>query len=371
MAAGVTDLDAVVVGAGVVGLAVARALAEAGREVIVLERNDRIGQEISARNSEVVHAGIYYPPGSFKARLCVRGRELLTAFAPSWGVPLDRLGKLIVATDANQLPAMRALKATAHANGAGDVVEISAADASSLEPAVRSVGALHSPSTSIVDAQALMLALEGQLAAAGGQVVLRTEVAGIAPLAGGNFQLTLGGGQMGETLTCRCLVLAAGHDGPALSRGLAHARYSPPRGFLAKGHYFALTGRSPFARLIYPMPVPGGLGIHATLDMGGRLRFGPDVEWVETLDHAVDERRAPSFYASIRTYWPDLPDGALTPAYAGIRPKIVAEGTPAADFRIDGPSAHGHARAVLLFGIESPGLTSSLAIAEEVARLLT
>lgn len=369
MAAGVSDLDTVVIGAGVVGLAIARALAEAGREVMVLERNPGIGQEISARNSEVVHAGIYYPTGSLKARLCVRGRHLLKRFAADAGVPLKTLGKLIVATSEAEIPAMRALAATAHANGVDDLVEISGAEASKMEPAVNAVAALHSPSTGIIDAQALMLALEGALTNAGGQVVLSTEVASIAPLAEGGLRLILGGEQAGEELTVANLVLAAGHDGPRLAQGLAHANYTPPRGYHAKGNYFALAGKSPFSRLIYPMPVPGGLGIHATLDMGGQVRFGPDVEWVDTLHYGADARRAPSFYASIRTYWPDLPDGALFPAYAGIRPKIVPEGAPAADFRFDGPKAHGHAGAVLLFGIESPGLTSSLAIAEAVAAL--
>ncbi|MFO1172160.1 MAG: NAD(P)/FAD-dependent oxidoreductase [Hyphomicrobiaceae bacterium] len=361
------DLETVVIGAGVVGLAIARALAGAGQEVMVLERNGRIGQEISARNSEVVHAGIYYPTGSLKARLCVRGRHLLRQFAKDAGVPVNPLGKIIVATDEAQIPALRSLAATALANGVDDIVEIDGVEARRLEPAVRSVRALLSPSTAIVDAQALMLALEGALTAAGGQVVLQTAVESVAPIDAGGFRLVLAGG---EALTCRRLVLAAGHDGPGLARGLSSTRYAPPRGYYAKGNYFALAGRSPFQRLVYPMPVPGGLGIHATLDIGGQVRFGPDVEWVDHLDYTIDERRAASFYAAIRTYWPDLPDGALVPAYAGIRPKIVPEGAPAADFRIDGPDVHGHAGAVLLFGIESPGLTSSLAIAEEVAKIL-
>lgn len=362
-----TDLDTVVIGAGVIGLAIARALAEAGREVMVLERNAGIGQEISARNSEVVHAGIYYPTGSLKARLCVRGRHLLKSFAAEAGVPIKPLGKLIVATSEVEVAAMRALAATAHANGVDDLVEISGAEARVMEPAVQAVAALHSPSTGIVDAQALMLALEGAMANAGGQVVLSTEVTSIVPIAEGGFRLFLGGEQAGEELTVANLVLAAGHDGPRLAHGLAHANYTPPpRSYFAKGNYFALAGKSPFSRLIYPMPVPGGLGIHATLDLGGQVRFGPDVEWIEALDYQVDARRVPSFYASIRNYWPDLPDGALFPAYAGIRPKIVPEGAPAADFRIDGPETHGHAGAALLFGIESPGLTSSLAIAEVI-----
>jgi L-2-hydroxyglutarate oxidase LhgO len=369
MAAAVMDLDTAVIGGGVIGLAIARALAEAGRETMVLERNAGIGQEISARNSEVVHAGIYYPTGSLKARACVRGRHLLRSFAGEAGVPIRPLGKLIVATEEGQLPAMRALLATAHANDVDDLVELSGTEARRMEPAVRAVAALHSPSTAIVDAQALMLALEGALTAAGGQVVLNTPVAGITPIPGG-FRLALGGGLTGETLTAARLVVAAGHDGPRLAQGLAQQGYSPPRGYLAKGNYFTLSMKSPFSRLIYPMPVPGGLGIHATLDMGGQVRFGPDVEWVEGLDYAVDERRAASFYTAIRTYWPDLPDGALAPAYAGIRPKIAPEGAAAADFRIDGPEAHGHAGAVLLYGIESPGLTSALAIAEEVVRRL-
>ncbi len=362
------DVETVVIGAGVVGLAVARALAWSGQEVMVLERNGRIGQEISARNSEVVHAGIYYPTGSLKARLCVRGRHLLRSFAAEAGVPVNPLGKIIVATEEAQVPALRALAATAHANGVIDLVEIDGVEARRLEPAVSSVRALLSPSTAIVDAQVLMLALEGSLTSAGGQVVLQTEVEAVAPLDGGGFCLTLG---VGNQLTCQRLVLAAGHDGPRLAQGFAHAHYEPPSGYMAKGHYFALAGKSPFQRLVYPMPVPGGLGIHATLDLGGQVRFGPDVEWVDALDYTVDEARAALFYAAIRTFWLDLPDGALVPAYAGIRPKIVPEGAPAADFRIDGPEAHGHAGAVLLFGIESPGLTSSLAIGEEVAQVLS
>lgn len=361
------DLDTVVIGAGVVGLAAGRALAEAGHEVMVIERNGRIGQEISARNSEVVHAGIYYSPGSLKARLCVDGRHKLRRFAQEAGVQVAPVGKIIVATDEAQVPSLRALAATARTNGVDDIVEIDGAEARRLEPAVCSVRALLSPSTAIVDAQALMQALEGALASAGGQVAIQTAVGAIVPLPGGGFRLTLGGA---ETLTCRRIVLAAGHDGPSLAQGLAHAGYVPPRGYYAKGTYFSLVGRSPFQRLVYPMPVPGGLGIHATLDMGGQVRFGPDVEWVDRLDYSIDESRAASFYAAIRSYWPDLADDALVPAYAGIRPKIVPEGRPAADFRIDGPEVHGHAGAVLLFGIESPGLTSSLAIGEEVARLM-
>ncbi|MEZ5923080.1 MAG: NAD(P)/FAD-dependent oxidoreductase [Hyphomicrobiaceae bacterium] len=365
-----SDLETVVIGGGVVGLAVARALAETGGEVVVVERNGQIGEEISSRNSEVVHAGIYYPTGSLKARLSVRGRHMLKRFAADAGIPYKELGKIIVATEESQIPAMRALARTAHANGVDDVVEIGASEARRLEPAVRAVGALLSPSTAIVDAKALMLALEGGLTAAGGQVVLHTHVAAIRPLADGGYEVSLGGDQAGERLTCRRLVLAAGLGGPQLAVGLAHAGYTPPDGYLARGNYFSLTGKCPFSRLVYPMPVPGGLGIHATLDMGGQVRFGPDVEWVETLDYTVDPGRARSFYASIRTYWPDLADDTLVPAYAGIRPKITPEGAPAADFAIHGPQEHGLADVVLLLGIESPGLTSSLAIAEEVVRLL-
>lgn len=358
-----TDVQTLVIGAGVVGLASARALALSGDEVMVLERHGLIGSETSARNSEVIHAGIYYPKDSLKARLCVAGRDLLYAYAAERGVAHRRIGKLIVAANAAQDERLTAIAAAAAANGVPDLRRLTRAEALALEPELDCCSALLSPSTGIIDSHALMLALQGDLEAAGGQVVLNTAVAAIEAVPGG-YAVEIAG-EEGYRLTCQRLLLSAGLGTRELLPGLAC--YPELRFGLAKGNYFRLSGRAPFSHLIYPVPEPGGLGIHLTLDLGGQARFGPDVEWVETEDYRVNPARRDAFEASIRQYWPGLPPGALEPDYAGIRPKLGGPGDPAEDFRIDGPAVHGAAGLVVLAGIESPGLTSALAIAGEVA----
>lgn len=357
------DVECIVVGAGVVGLAIGRALARSGREVLVLEGDTGIGQGTSSRNSEVVHAGLYYTPGSMKARLCVAGRERLYAYCDARGVSYDRMGKLIVATSEAELPALDRVAAAAAANGV-TLTRLTAQEAQAMEPALHCVAALHSPRTGIVDSHALMLAYQGELEEAGGTVVCRAPVRG--GTASGGYTLDVGGADP-MTLTCRVLVNAAGLHAPALARALG---LPAPPAFMAKGSYYSLQGRAPFRRLVYPVPEPGGLGVHLTLDLGGQARFGPDVEWVTAEDYDVDPHRADGFYAAIRRYWPGLPDGALTAGYAGIRPKITGPGEPAADFRIDGPASHGRGGLVQLFGIESPGLTASLAIGDYVGGLV-
>lgn len=365
----VESVESVVIGAGVVGLAVARRLARAGREVLVLEAADAIGTGISSRNSEVIHAGIYYPRDSLKARLCVAGKRALYRYCASRGVGHKRLGKLIVATDEREMPLLDGLRAAAAANGVDDLVPLDARAVRAIEPALRCAGALFSPSTGVVDSHALMLSLRGEAEDRGAAMAFRAPVAGGA-VGDGAIRLEVGGVDA-TALECRVLVNAAGLDAPAIALCLAGVPAAAvPRAWLAKGNYYGLVGRSPFSHLIYPVPVPGGLGTHVTLDLAGRARFGPDVEWVETRDYRVDPARARSFYAAIRRYWPDLPDGALQPDYAGIRPKIAGPGAPAADFVIQGPAEHGVAGLVNLFGIESPGLTASLAIADHVAALL-
>lgn len=362
-------VDCVVVGAGVVGLAIARALAMAGREVVALERNGAIGTETSARNSGVIHAGIYYPTGSLKARLCVAGKERLYTYCAEHGVPHERIGKLIVATADDQIPALEALARKADENGVHDLLRLSPAEARAMESEVRCVAALFSPSTGIVDAAALMLSYLGDAESRGAMLALNSPlIAGRATSEG--FELEVGGDQP-TTLACRLLVNSAGLGAPVLARllqGLDPA--TVPAAYLCKGNYFSLTGRNPFRHLVYPMPELASIGIHVVMDMGGQARFGPDAEWIDEIDYGVDPARAEPFYAAIRRYWPDLPDGALTPAFAGIRPKLQAPGGPAEDFLIQGPAAHGVPGLVNLYGIESPGLTSSLAIADEVAAML-
>lgn len=354
------DVETVVIGAGAVGLAIARELALRGQEVMVLEEHPIIGSQTSARNSEVIHAGIYYPAGSLKARACLAGRELLYRFCDEHGVPHRRLGKLIVATSPEQVETLSDIRARAEANGVDDLAFLSRADALALEPHLACEGALLSPSTGIVDSHGFMLALQGGLEARGGQVVCGSKVTGLAAL-GDGYRLTVEDGAEGFALTCRNLVISAGHSAPSLAALLSGTQ--PPTAYFARGCYFSVTGRAPFSRLIYPVPEPGGLGVHLTLDMGGQARFGPDVEWIDSLDYTVDPRRADSFYAEIRKYWPELADGSLRPDYSGVRPKISGPGEPAADFRIDGPREHGHRGLVALYGIESPGLTSALALA--------
>jgi len=367
------QVEAVVIGAGAVGLAVARALAQAGREVIVLEAQTAIGQGVSSRNSEVIHAGLYYAPGSLKARLCVRGKELLYALCASHGVDHRRCGKLVVACDEAQATALRALQQRAQANGV-PVQWLDAAQARALEPELACVAALLSPTTGIVDSHGLMLALQGDLERAGGMVALGSAVeSAVLGVAGAAHVLRLADG---SELAARIVVNAAALHACALARRFVglDARHVP-QPFYAKGSYFMLSGRAPFSRLIYPAPADAWLGVHLTLDLGGQARFGPDLQWLdvsspEQIDYAVDPARAQGFYAEVRRYWPGLPDGALQPGYSGVRPKIHGPQQPAPDFRIDGPATHGVAGLVNLFGIESPGLTSCLAIAEEVVARL-
>jgi L-2-hydroxyglutarate oxidase LhgO len=360
------NVECIVVGAGVVGLAVARALARAGREVVVLEAEDAIGTHTSSRNSEVIHAGIYYPKGSLKARTCVAGRQRLYAYCEAHGVPHRRCGKLIVATGEAQLPELAGIRRKAQENGVADLVEIPAAEAMRMEPALHCVAALHSPSTGIVDSHALMLAYLGDAEAAGAMLALKSPLQGVV-VSGSGFAVRAAGTE----IHARILVNSAGLRAPSVARLIAGfpAGRIPPE-LYAKGNYYALTGRPPFSRLVYPVPEPGGLGVHVTLDLAGQARFGPDVEWVDRINYEVDPRRAERFYQAIRRYWPALPDGALAPGYAGIRPKISGPDEPAADFMIQGPAEHGVPGLVNLFGIESPGLTASLALADDVAALL-
>jgi L-2-hydroxyglutarate oxidase LhgO len=361
-------VDGVVVGAGVVGLATARALADAGLEIVILEREALYGSGVSARNSEVVHAGLYYPAGSLKARLCVRGRELLYAYAAARGLPHRRCGKLIVATGAAELPKLDAIAAAARANGVADLQPLCAAAAQALEPALACAGALLSPSSGIVDSHALMTSLLGDAERAGALLALRSPFEAAEPTAAG--WVVRSGGDEPFELQCRWLVNAAGLDAQRVARAMrGFPAAAVPRRHLAKGHYFALAAKAPFTRLVYPTPVDGGLGVHLTLDLGGQARFGPDVEWIAdgaAWDYAVDVARRAGFEADIRRYWPGLPEGALQPAYTGVRPKLSGRGEPAADFAIHGPETHGVGGVVQLFGIESPGLTASLAIADEV-----
>ena len=361
-------VDCVVVGAGVVGLAVARALALQGREVMVLESADAIGTGISSRNSEVIHAGIYYPTDSLKAKLCVRGRDMLYAYCTERNVPHRRCGKLLVATSPGQLSSLESIQARAQANGVLDLRWLGRHEAQAMEPALECVAALFSPSTGIVDSHALMLALQGDLEHAGGLVALNSPLA-LAECALDAINLEAFDG---TRLRARTVVNAAGLHAPALARrfaglGVDHV----PHARCAKGSYFTLSGKAPFSRLIYPVPEAAGLGVHLTLDLGGQAKFGPDVQWVDSPDDLlVDPARGDAFYAEVRKYWPALRDGALAPGYAGMRPKIHGPDEPAADFVIQGPSVHGIPGLVNLFGIESPGLTSSLAIAEHVAALV-
>lgn len=359
------DVDCVVVGAGVVGLAVARACAMAGHETILLEAESAIGTATSSRNSEVVHAGIYYPAGSLKARFCVQGRQALYAYCESHAVPHWHCGKLIVATDEGQIDNLRSLAAHASANGVDDLQWLDAAQAGREEPALRCVAALRSPSTGVVDSHAFMQSLLGDFERAGGMLALCSPVlSGRADAEG--LVLRVGGAESVE-IRARHVINSAGLEATSVAAQIS-GMPAPlvPRMRLAKGNYFALSGTSPFSHLIYPIPVRGGLGVHLTLDLGRRARFGPDVERVDRIEYAVDPHRAESFYASIRRYWPDLPDDALHPDYAGIRPKIETASASDADFVIQGPRDHGVAGLVNLFGIESPGLTSSLALADAV-----
>jgi len=359
-------IDILVVGAGVVGLAVARIMARAGHSVVAAEQHSAIGTEVSARNSEVIHAGIYYPTGSLRAQLCIAGRNALYDLCTSRGIAHRRTGKLIVAADESDLPALDKIARSGAANGVVDLERLDSHEIRRRAPALRAVGAVWSPSTGIVDSHGLMLSLQGDAEAHGATIALRAPVKSITPQGEGYRVLLADGGEAYE-LSARYVVNAAGLGAPTVARAIQglDARHVPCH-HIAKGSYFTLTGRSPVDTLVYPIPEAGGLGIHLTLDLGGQARFGPDVEWMDHIDYAVDAARAAAFYAAIRRYWPGLPDGALVPGYSGIRPRITAPGEPAADFVIQGAETHGMQGLVNLFGIESPGLTASLAIAAEV-----
>ena len=368
-------VDALVIGAGVVGLAVAAELARRGRETVVVEAESAVGQGVSSRNSEVIHAGIYYTPGSAKARLCVRGKELLYAFCAAHGVPHRRCGKLVVATGVDQHAALAAIERRAAAVGV-PLQPMTATQAHALEPQLRCTAALYSPTSGIVDSHALMLALQGELEGAGGALALQSRVESACFAAAAPAVVQVATPEGGFEIAADIVVNATGLHAPLLARrfeGLDTTRL--PRAHFAKGSYFALAAPPPFTRLIYPVPVDAWLGVHVTLDLAGQVRFGPDHEWLDvqepaSIDYAVHPARAQGFEEAIRQYWPALPDGALAPAYSGVRPKIHGPGEPAPDFRIDGPPAHGVAGLVNLFGVESPGLTSSLAMAEEVCERL-
>ncbi len=365
----VEHVDCVVIGAGVVDLAVARALALSGREVLVLEAEAGIGTGVSSRNSEVIHAGIYYTHGSLKAHLCVQGKQLLYRYCEERHIAHRRCGKLLVATSQEQLPQLDGIMARARANGVDDLVLLDQRQAQSMEPQLNCLAAIHSPGTGIVDSHALMLSLQGDLEQAGGMVAFNS------PLA--HAECTLDAIEMvavdGTRLRAKLVVNAAGLGAVALARqfrGLDPATL--PEAFFCKGNYFTLAGRAPFSRLIYPVPQAAGLGVHLTLDMGGQAKFGPDVQWVEGADDlSVDPIRGDAFYAEVRKYWPDLKDGALQPGYCGIRPKINGPQDVNRDFMIQGPTEHGVPGLVNLFGIESPGLTSALAIGAHVVNLLS
>lgn len=362
------QVECVIVGAGVVGLAIARRLARAGREVIILEASEAIGTGTSSRNSEVIHAGIYYAAGSMMAQMCVAGKKALYAYCRDHDVPHRNCGKLIVATRAEEVDKLQSIKARAEANGVGDMRLLSGQAACALEPALDCQAALLSPSTGIVDSHALMLSLRGEAEAAGGAFAFHAPLLQ-ARVQGEGIEIDVGG-EAPMSLQCRLLINAAGLAATMVARRIdgMPIELIPPA-YLAKGNYFSCSARSPFSHLIYPVPEPGGLGVHLTLDLAGQAKFGPDVEWIDSIDYVVDPERANRFYPAIRRYWPGLPDDALLPGYAGIRPKIVPPAVAVQDFMIQGSREHGVAGLINLFGIESPGLTSCLAIADYVADL--
>lgn len=363
------EADVVVIGAGVVGLAIARALQLKGRECLVIEAESAIGTGISSRNSGVIHAGMYYAAGSLMAKACVEGRARLYDYVAERHIPHARCGKLIVATSAQEDATLAAIKAKGAQNGVEDLALLSRREAQGLEPALQCTAALFSPSTGIIDAHALMLALQGDAENAGAVTAFKSPVLG-GRADNGRIILEIGG-DMPSRLAAKSVINAGGLAATKIARAITGMPPElVPKSYLAKGSYFTLTGRAPFSRLIYPVPVPGGLGVHLTLDLGGQARFGPDVEWVEEIDYSVDPARAQSFYAAVRRYWPDLKEDALQPGYSGIRPKIVPKGAPAQDFVIQGPATHGIEGLIHLFGIESPGLTSALALAAWVTEML-
>lgn len=362
-------IDCAVIGAGVVGLAVARELALAGREVLVLESESGIGEHTSSRNSEVIHAGIYYPKGSLKARLCVEGKQLLYAYCREHGIPHANCGKIIVASRPEEVDAVMSYIPTAAAAGVHDLRAMDVAEVRELEPEVVAVAAVLSPSTGIVDSHALMLGYQGDAENAGAMCVFRSPVIG-GRVTGDGILLEVGGDEP-MALLCDTVVNSAGLFAPQVARSVSGIPASAiPGQYFAKAHYFTLSGRPPFHRLIYPVGHGSWLGVHVTIDLGGQVRFGPDIEWVGEVDYTFDHSREPLFYEAIRRYYPNLKEGMLQPGYTGIRPKISAKGEPPADFRIDGPEVHGVPGLVNLFGIESPGLTASLAIAREVGQRL-
>jgi len=370
----VADVETIVVGAGVVGLAIGRALAARGQEVVVLEQHERIGAETSSRNSEVIHAGLYYPPGSLRATLCVAGKAMLYRFCDENGVTYKRCGKLLVATREEETAKLKSIGETAVKNGVLDLVPLTREQAGKLEPEARCVAAYLSPSTGVIDTHGLMVALEGHIASTGGQVVLNTRVDAIARTPAGEFVLTTSSDGVAGSISCRRLVLSGGHGATRLGR-MVHTTgsYEVPTTYPAKGHYYSFAGRSPFNHLIYPMPQGAWLGLHLTLDVAGKAKFGPDIEWRDEVSYNFEDpdgARSATFYREVRRYWPGLPDGALQPDYTGCRPKIYRQGEPVPDFAIHGAGVHGIAGLVALYGIESPGLTSSLAIGEHVAGLL-
>lgn len=364
------DIDCIVVGAGVVGLAIARQLAISGREVMVVEAAEGIGTGTSARNSEVIHAGIYYPAGSLKARLCVQGRHMLYEYCAARGVPHQKIGKLIVATTEDESLHLNGILEKARINGVDDMELLTAAQAKALEPALSCTSALLSPSTGIIDSHGLMLAYQGDAENAGAQCVFHTPLVSGKVRSSGGFDLQFGGAESMQ-LSCNVLINASGLHAPTLARAIEGipADSIPPE-YLCKGSYFTLQGRAPFTRLIYPIPHHAGLGVHLTLDLGGQAKFGPDTEWIDKVDYDIDPSRCNGFYEAVRTYWPGMQDGTLSPGYTGIRPKISGPTEPAADFMLAGPARHGIPGLVNLFGIESPGLTSSLALAQETILLL-
>jgi L-2-hydroxyglutarate oxidase LhgO len=363
------QVDAVVIGAGVIGLAIARALALRGLEVVILEAEHKFGQGTSARNSEVIHAGLYYSPGSRKAHACVNGRRRLYAYAQRCGIAHRKSGKLVVATGPDEEAKLAALLERGRANGVEGLQLLSAAQARALEPELQCSAALLCAESGLIDTHAFMLQLLGDAEANGAAIAYLSPFAAAAPAAHG-WILRTGGAEPFE-LSARWLVNAAGLQAQQVASAMeAYPAARIPPQHWAKGNYFKLQGRSPFSRLIYPLPVAGGLGVHLTLDLQGQAKFGPDVQWVDALDYRVDPTRAASFYGEVRRYWPGLPDNALVADYAGIRPKLSGPADTPRDFEIDGPGDHGLAGLVHLFGIESPGITASLALAEEVAALL-
>jgi len=372
------QVDCVVVGAGVVGLAVAREMALQGRETILLEREDSFGTISSARNSEVIHAGIYYPKGSLKAKLCVEGNRLLYEYCRSHQVGTQAYGKLIVAADANQLDDLQAILYKAQNNQVPDIKMISGAQAKALEPQLQCEAAVLSSSTGVVDSHGLMLSLLGGFEDAGGMVAYQSPLLGAKPIgnnAEGGFELTIGGAD-GMQIQTKLLINCAGLSAPALAQKIEGlSKDQIPKAYFAKGNYFSLSGKSPFSHLIYPIPEPGGLGVHLTLDMGGQAKFGPDVEWLEIeeegqINYTVDAKRGEGFYAAVRQYWPGLKDGSLQADYSGVRAKIVAPNALAGDFYFDGPQQHQLHGLFNLYGFESPGLTSCLAIAQHLEGLV-